>query len=53
MENNLDHEEKIHYLSLIIKSICEENNISKRVVVDDFIDLIYEEKDPTKIIRTE
>lgn len=36
----LDHEEKIHYLTLIIKNICEENGLLKRVIIEDFIDLM-------------
>lgn len=36
----LDDAEKIEYLSLVIKSICEENNICKKVVIEDFIYLL-------------
>lgn len=41
----LDHAEKIEYLTLVIKSICEENNLSKRIVIDDFIYLIEKQGD--------
>jgi hypothetical protein len=37
MPTNFDHAEKIHALTIVIKSLCEENNISKKVVVEDFI----------------
>lgn len=37
MFKNLDHAEKIHYLTLIIRSLCDENNLNKNVVIDDFI----------------
>ncbi len=37
---NFDHAEKIHALTMVIKSICEENNISKNLVIDDFIYII-------------
>lgn len=39
---HLDHEEKINALTMVIKSICEENNISRYVVIEDFIDLMEE-----------
>ncbi len=41
---NLDHEEKISYLTLIIKSICEENNLSKDIIIEDFIDMLKKEE---------
>jgi hypothetical protein len=47
MKENFDHAEKINALTLVIRSICEENNINKAVVIDDFIYMInreYEEK---------
>lgn len=39
----MDHADKIMYLTLIIKSLCEENNLNKDVVIDDFIDLLKKE----------
>lgn len=36
----LDHAEKIHYLTLIIKNICEENGLNKELIIDDFIYLL-------------
>ncbi len=33
----MDHEEKIQSLILEIKDICEDNNINKKVVIEDFI----------------
>ncbi len=33
----MDHATKIMWLTEIIKAICEENNIDKRVVLEDFI----------------
>jgi hypothetical protein len=39
-KDNLDHAEKILYLTLVIKSICKENNIEKRIVIEDFIYLM-------------
>lgn len=41
---SLDHAEKINYLMLIIHSICEENNLKKSVIVDDFIDLMKQKE---------
>jgi len=41
--HKLDHAQKINYLTLIIKSICEENNIYKEVVIQDFIYLMNKE----------
>lgn len=38
----LDHATKIDYLSRVIKTICEENNLKKEVVIEDFIDLMNE-----------
>lgn len=35
-----DHEEKITALTIVIKSLCEENNLNKSVVIEDFIDLM-------------
>ncbi len=40
----LDHEEKITYLTLVIKSICEENDLNKSVIIEDFIDIIKSSK---------
>ena len=37
MRKHLDHEEKIQYLIYVIKSICEENNLNKKVIIEDFI----------------
>jgi|KBSMisStaDraftv2_1062788.scaffolds.fasta_scaffold160148_3 hypothetical protein len=39
----MDHATKILYLTLIIKAICEENEINKDVVIEDFIDLLKQE----------
>lgn len=41
--NNLDHDEKMLYLTLIMRTICEENNLSKQIVIDDFIYLMNRE----------
>jgi len=40
MHRNLDHAEKIQALSLVIKCLCEENDLNKDVVIEDFIYLI-------------
>lgn len=40
---NLDHAEKIMYLTIVIKSICEENNLNKDLVIDDIIYILKEE----------
>lgn len=39
---SLDHETKIDYLIKIIKSICEENEISKNDVVRQFINDLFD-----------
>ena len=33
----LDHAQKIYHLTLVIKSLCEEFNLNKQVVIEDFI----------------
>ena len=33
----MDHTEKIQALTLVIKDICEENNLNKKFVIKDFI----------------
>ncbi len=40
---NLDIEERIFYLSMEIKFLTEENKLSKKVIIDDFTDLIMSE----------
>lgn len=41
----LDHCEKIFYLSIVIKNICEENNLSKDVIIEDFIYLLKQKEE--------
>lgn len=48
----LDHAEKIEALTQVIKSICEENNLNKQVVVDDFCFTFFP-KEEYIIIRNE
>lgn len=36
--NNLDHAEKIMYLTAVIKSLCEENNLNEDLLIEQFID---------------
>ena len=40
---DLDHAAKILYLTLVIRSLCRENNLPKDVIIEDFIDLMNEE----------
>jgi hypothetical protein len=52
MKLSLDNAEKIHYLTLIIKTICEENGLSKAVIIEDFIELMSgETKEKKKLDR--
>jgi hypothetical protein len=46
---NLDHAQKIMYLTYIIRSICKENKIPKEVVIEDFIYLMNEEESNDEI----
>ena len=48
MNLELDHAEKIHYLMLIIKNICEENDLYIPVIIDDFQEIMNQ-----KIIKKE
>lgn len=41
-KTKFDHAEKIQALTMVIKSICEENSLSRYVVIEDFIDLMEE-----------
>ncbi len=43
--NNFDHAEKIHALTIIIRSICEENKFDKTVIIDDFIYIMNRENE--------
>lgn len=38
-----DKATQIMHLTCVIRALCEENNISKRVVIEDFIYLINRE----------
>lgn len=46
---NYDHEEKIIALTTVIRSLCEENNLNKSVVIEDFIYFINREHEKMKV----
>ncbi len=39
----IDKESQIHHLMLIIKGICEENKLSKSIILQDFVDILLKD----------